>query len=409
MNNKKIICYNTRSYPAVRNLTWSMKLLSERYDSQVRLNLLACLRKILAKVGGERCTHLCTHISRFSYILNPPYGCIVHTINNIVLNKNLLWVTTYESIIPYGDNLLESVLCGSEIDDNLISRMYTDFHYMGALKALLSPNCKKLIAMSCNAQEIFFNSLRALPSNEQEILRKKSCVILPPQPVISKGNFDRYIGIETYEFVFLGADAVRKGLLQLLTALLEVMKNCEKNIHLNVIGHIDKVSTSYGLVITQEESERCKQIIEENKNWITHYDYLQNAEVLNIFQKSHVGFLPTWADSFGFSVLEMQACGLPVVTTNVRAMTEINNQNIGWIAEVPCNSLKAGKYKSDWEKKQFAEILRKELIDIITDILSSNDEELKKKAMDSYFMIKNNRTIESHAAKLDALYSEIFD
>lgn len=298
---------------------------------------------------------------------------------------------------------------GRHLDKNLLNELFT-CQYIDSHQSIIfqGPTGSGKTFLSCVlGKQACLRQTKT--RNEQEILRKKSCVILPPQPVISKGNFDRYIGIETYEFVFLGAEAVRKGLLQLLTALLDVMKNCEKNIHLNVIGHIDKVSTSYGLVITQEESERCKQIIEENKNWITHYDYLQNEEVLNIFQKSHVGFLPTWADSFGFSVLEMQACGLPVVTTNVRAMTEINNQNIGWIAEVPCNSLKAGKYKSDWEKKQFAEILRKELIDIITDILSSNDEELRKKAMGSYFMIKNNRTIESHAAKLDALYSEIFD
>ena len=37
-----------------------------------------------------------------------------------------------------------------------------------------------------------------------------------------------------------------------------------------------------------------------------------------------VGLLPTWAESYGYSVLEMQACGLPVVTTNIRALPETN-------------------------------------------------------------------------------------
>lgn len=45
-------------------------------------------------------------------------------------------------------------------------------------------------------------------------------------------------------------------------------------------------------------------------------------------KKAHVCLLPTWMDTFAYSVLEAQACGTPVISTSLRALTEINNENV---------------------------------------------------------------------------------
>ncbi|MFW2788163.1 glycosyltransferase, partial [Acinetobacter baumannii] len=56
-----------------------------------------------------------------------------------------------------------------------------------------------------------------------------------------------------------------------------------------------------------------------------------------IRDRHHIGLLPTWADTFGYSVLEFQACGCPVISTDVRALSEINNNDIGWLINVDKN------------------------------------------------------------------------
>lgn len=70
-----------------------------------------------------------------------------------------------------------------------------------------------------------------------------------------------------------------------------------------------------------------------------HHTSLSNDAVLEMIKTSDVGLLPTWQETYGFSVLEMQACGCPVITTNVRALPEINPENAGWLIRCPLNSM----------------------------------------------------------------------
>ena len=39
---------------------------------------------------------------------------------------------------------------------------------------------------------------------------------------------------------------------------------------------------------------------------------------------SHIGLLPTYNDSYGYSVIEFFSYGCPVITTNILALPEIN-------------------------------------------------------------------------------------
>ena len=67
-----------------------------------------------------------------------------------------------------------------------------------------------------------------------------------------------------------------------------------------------------------------KKII-KGSDWITHYETLPNDYVLELMREQHVGLLPTWSDTYGYSVLEFQGIGVPVITTNVN-VTKRNKQ-----------------------------------------------------------------------------------
>lgn len=76
-----------------------------------------------------------------------------------------------------------------------------------------------------------------------------------------------------------------------------------------------------------------------NKAWIDYYETLPNEKVLEKCKQANVGLLPSVGDTYGYSVLEMQAAGCPVITTNIRAFPEIDSEECGWICSLPVNEL----------------------------------------------------------------------
>jgi glycosyltransferase involved in cell wall biosynthesis len=81
-----------------------------------------------------------------------------------------------------------------------------------------------------------------------------------------------------------------------------------------------------------------------------------------------VGLLPSYADTYGFSVLELQACGVPVITTDIRALPEINNAAFGWLIKVPKNALGEALYTTAEEREALSQSIRSDLAQIVRDI-----------------------------------------
>src|SRR5690606_873447 len=113
----------------------------------------------------------------------------------------------------------------------------------------------------------------------------------------------------------------------------EALLPAHSELFLNIVSSMN--FGDYATHTNESHFELAQTIIDQFPNNIKHYKHLKNEEVLDLFKKTHVGLLPTWADSFGYSVLEAQACGCPVITTDIRALPEINNNDIGWLIKVP--------------------------------------------------------------------------
>ncbi len=96
--------------------------------------------------------------------------------------------------------------------------------------------------------------------------------------------------------------------------------------------------------------QRTAAFIQGNREWINYFPQLPNSEVLDMMKKAHIGLLPTYADTYGYSVLEFQAAGCPVVTTNVRSLPEINDNDKGWLIEVPKNRMGEAIYSTDTDR-----------------------------------------------------------
>ncbi|MET0247260.1 MAG: glycosyltransferase [Sphingomonas sp.] len=92
--------------------------------------------------------------------------------------------------------------------------------------------------------------------------------------------------------------------------------------------------------------------------------------MLDLMRSSHVGLLPTWADTYGYSVLEAQAAGCPVITTDIRALPEINDDRQGWMIPVPRDDRGNGLLATAEARRRFSEVLEAGLEQAVDTILA---------------------------------------
>ena len=264
---------------------------------------------------------------------------LIHTFNT-VCKTDRFWCASFETMMP-------RVWTESEVEEK---------YYLQLVEYMKQPNCKALYAFCKNAYEIQkYNLMQHLQLDDVKLLMEKTKVLHPPQKIlITEEEFEKKHAFKKFHFIFIGRAFFFKGGKELIRALSKFEDKYE--FRLTLISSL--LCNDYFTKTSNEEAAEWKKII-RRKNWIDYFESLSNDKVLEKCKEANVGLLPSVADTYGYSVLEMQAAGCPVVTTNVRAFPEINNETCGWICRIPVDGFGfcAEKRKSAW-----SEILEKELV-----------------------------------------------
>jgi glycosyltransferase involved in cell wall biosynthesis len=321
---------------------------------------------------------------------------IIHFFNAVSYGKTP-WMTTFETIVPRYKSTL-SYHHGENCD---YSPLKNDRKINRALEALAGDSCKKLIAMSkcnLNMQKDF---LKHFPKYSSKI-EQKMMVIHPSQQLFIKKHEVKVLNSrDQIHFIFVGRSFFRKGGREMLAAFKELKKNF--NFKLTIISRLD--IDNYATKENNEDVLNSKEIIGENKDWIDYYDYLPNQKVLEIMKLAHIGLLPTHADTYGYSVLEFQASGCPVISTNIRALPEINNNEIGWLIDVPKNRLGEAIYSTQKERDYLSSVIKEGLKLIIIEIMN-NKSSIHKKSLAALDHIEKNHSPEKYSIKLGEIYNK---
>jgi glycosyltransferase involved in cell wall biosynthesis len=292
-----------------------------------------------------------------------------HFFNTISLNsKN--WIVTFSTTIPRG---FEN---SKRIEAFLVKR-------------LAHKSCKKIIANSLNAVLIETDFLTKNYPKYKDVILNKIEVISPPQEKLIHEYLEK--PLNKIRFIIVGHEFFRKGGLEILRAFDKLIEE-GLNIELIIVSRLDynDYATKYG----KAEYEEAYVLIEKNKKSVVHHLALPNKDVLELIKTSHVGLLPTWAEAYGYSVLEFQALGVPVITTDVRAMPEINNEVVGWIIKVPKDELGRAKRYSEEDRKELSTIIEQGIIKSIKEILI-NKETIAQKGINALKKVDetNNKDI----------------
>lgn len=326
---------------------------------------------------------------------------IINTINTVLKTKNN-WCVIYESTVPRTSLTVDRIweLNNCQIKLNHLTKKELDL--------LSKDNCLSIIAMCECTKNIQINMLTHLKYNEknkQKIIDKMT-VLLPPQKTLV--NFDdiksKYKNIKLLTFIFVGRDFFRKGGAEMLYVLSQLVNHY--SFKLILISNLE-----YGDYVTKttiEDYKKYKELI-KNSDWIEYYESLSNEKVLQKCQEAHVGLLPTYADTFGFSVLEMQASGLPVITTDIRALPEINNDKCGYLCHLTKNE-QGGGLEADFHNKDSFRKLQLELISelnktFIKVFRDYEENKLQEKAINSLKRITKEHNPEKYSEKIYQIYS----
>lgn len=324
-----------------------------------------------------------------------------HFFNHITFT-NMPYITTFETFLPRINEF--SNLHHSK---NGVLEL-TNLSYAEKQLSLLSKNnCKKIIALSKCNYEMQKELLKLFPHLNDTILNKM-VQINPPQEVIVNTYEDKNLHKEIIRFVFVGRDFIRKGGVEIVEAFQSIMKKYNFPLELILITNLEKTH-NYAFKNFQDtdfQQKKIKEII-NTSTWIKHYPTLPNSEVMEIIKTSHVGLLPTYADTYGYSVLEFQAAGCPVITTNVRAIKEINNNNCGWIIELPTNKFGELGIETLKDKEELRNKIITELKSIIIHIFE-NKECIKSKGLNSIDRIKQEHCPNEYNKILMDIYSDVF-
>ena len=327
-----------------------------------------------------------------------PTGCdVFHFFNCINLGKHSKWVISVESGVPWPVSVTRCV----ESEDADLSSIAQDKYVERRIKALANSNCLGLLALSHCTENIQREIIKQFPQYES-IIAKKMITLLPPQKLVINDVKEKRVTWNEEEpltFIYVGSDFYRKGGRETVQVLSELHKRYLFKLILISSMAVDEKR----YMRTENDEKESKYLIERNKDWIEYYDRLPNTEVLEKMKKAHVCLLPTWMDTFAYSVLEAQACGTPVISTSLRALTEINNENVGWLIDVPVNRLNNPLHLTREQQDNFSEKLLNGLYDKVEYVLKHH-EEIKDKAMKCLVKIKDYHSPQKYEEKLRMVY-----
>lgn len=223
------------------------------------------------------------------------------------------WITTFENLLP--------------------RYLPDDKHVQAGLDSLMRDNCKKLIPFSEYNKNKFVEYLEQECPNMLPEINTKMEVVYPPQ-ICYTDVFDKDVDQDPLKLLLVGHLFFAKGGRDAFHAIERLFKEGYP-IQFTIVSKI--LSDSMSFTVESDEAEWKSKL--EQAPFCQLIPELPNHRVMELMKDHHVLVFPSYVDTFGYVVLEAQANGMPVITTSIRAFPEINNDECGFVVNVPQNEL----------------------------------------------------------------------
>jgi glycosyltransferase involved in cell wall biosynthesis len=222
---------------------------------------------------------------------------LAHFVNKIPVALRQPWLVTFESALP---------------------RMFPPSERLRRhlRRQLCSPGCLAIVAMSAWALATF-KRVNAGWSGLDRIVAKAH--VLQPATQLRAPTPRRLKAGEKIRLVFVGNNFARKGG---IVALRLARKAFAEGLRLQIHIVSSKMIYSGSHTDHPDPARYQKDLQSLALPNVSFHGPMNNQQVLELMGSCHLSLLPTLHDTYGFSVLEGFAQGLPAITTDVCALPE---------------------------------------------------------------------------------------
>jgi glycosyltransferase involved in cell wall biosynthesis len=221
---------------------------------------------------------------------------VIHTFNRIPIHVRRPWMVTFEEVLPrtFGPR--------GDLLSNLLRRR------------LVSSSCHRIIAMSVWARDLFAQQHHDWTSLEQALAKTE--VVYPALAVRSSTPRTYRLG-DVLRAVFVGADWATKGA-PVAGRLAKLASDRGLPLEVHVVSAL---RFAYADDARLHLYDADKALITDGP--VTFHGSIPNDDVHRLLANSHLLLLPTLGDTFGYSVLEGFAHGLPAIVSSTCALPEV--------------------------------------------------------------------------------------
>lgn len=194
---------------------------------------------------------------------------------------------------------------------------------------LSAESCKGIIAISQRAWHQQMQHLERFP-RYRDAIAKKMHIIHPSQRRIVDQPREAPSGHLVVTFV--GGHFYRKGGLALLEAFRR-LKAQGSNLRLNIVSSMQLCGWRDEFASAAVRAAALETIATAPE--LTFHQRLTGDEVTALLKESDVGVLPSYGETYGYSILEAMACGCAVIVPRVSPFTEFVTEECGMLLDVP--------------------------------------------------------------------------
>ncbi len=191
---------------------------------------------------------------------------------------------------------------------------------------LVSRRCRRIVAISHYAARNFRDGLVSAPISQsaRQALAAKLEIRYPNLIVPAEPPAERHSS-GPFAATFIGSHFGRKGGC-VVARMAELSHVRGLPIHFTIVSSLQAGGGIWTDPSRDGFFDRYLSLLSLPN--VTHAASMPNAQVRALLAASHVSLLPTFADTFGFSVLEAMAGGTPVLATAQAALPEIIDDGV---------------------------------------------------------------------------------
>jgi glycosyltransferase involved in cell wall biosynthesis len=303
----------------------------------------------------------------------------LHHLYNRISAPPRPWVTTFDYLLPHWNHQ---------------SRF--------GLHMLAGSSCRKIIATSDFAFRVQADRLYSFPDYREEIL-DKMCILHPSQPLLLRNPDEKEVPSRVVSVVFAQKQFFRLGGREVLLAVRRLMQE-RFPIHLTVVSSLEAGDTVSQT--TERDVRSAERLIADLYPHVTVHTTLSPPTITELLRRAHAALVPAYFEPYGYTMLEAQATATPVVTTDVCAFPETNDESVGWLIHVPRKPSGEAFLSSAEQRRGLSETIQEQLYRVLKDICR-NPEKALVKGRAAWERVRDFHAPADRAAWLTALYKEI--